>query len=198
MEEQHLSLSEAADALNISERTAYRWIKSGKLRAYKPGRDYWIPESAIREVVKESVVRPKVESRSPSEPSFNDVLAEERRVEARRALERFCERWEAALDVGDFDRRALDEFGAAAEAFLPAVQLALDDEIEHLMAVRGVSRPNSELLYSSTLWPACERLISVGEKAARAYAEGFGAPEAATEGVVVDLQQYRERFAEAS
>ena len=33
MEERHLSLSEAADALNISERTAYRWIKSGKLRA---------------------------------------------------------------------------------------------------------------------------------------------------------------------
>jgi excisionase family DNA binding protein len=79
MEERHLSLSEAADALNISERTAYRWIKSGKLRAYKPGRDYWIPESAIKEVVKESEVRPKVERRSSLEPSFNDILAETER-----------------------------------------------------------------------------------------------------------------------
>jgi excisionase family DNA binding protein len=87
MEERHLSLSEAADTLNISERTAYRWIKSGKLRAYKPGRDYWIPESAIKKVLEESVVRPKVPRRSPSEPSFNDVLEEERRAA-----------WDAAVD----------------------------------------------------------------------------------------------------
>jgi excisionase family DNA binding protein len=79
MEERYLSLSEAADALDISERTAYRWIKTGKLRAYKPGRDYWIPESALAELVEESEVRPKAPRRSPSEPSFNDVLEEERR-----------------------------------------------------------------------------------------------------------------------
>ncbi len=95
MEERHLSLSEAADALNISERTAYRWIKSGKLRAYKPGRDYWIPESAIREVVEESVVRPKTGRRSPSEPSFNDVLAEERRSAAVDGMVGVLELWHA-------------------------------------------------------------------------------------------------------
>jgi excisionase family DNA binding protein len=79
VEERHLSLSEAATALDISERTAYRWIKSGKLRAYKPGRDYWIPESAVKEVVEESKVRPKAESRSSLEPSFEDALEGERR-----------------------------------------------------------------------------------------------------------------------
>ena len=68
MEERHLSLSEAARRLDISERTARRWIKSGKLRAYKPGRDYWIPGSAIKEVVEESKVLPKEESRSSLEP----------------------------------------------------------------------------------------------------------------------------------
>jgi excisionase family DNA binding protein len=77
LEERHLSLSEAAAALDISERTAYRWVKSGKLRAYKPGRDYWIPESAIREVVEESEVRPKAPA--SSQPSFNGLLEEERR-----------------------------------------------------------------------------------------------------------------------
>lgn len=70
MEERYLSLSEAADALDISERTAYRWIDSGKLRAYKPGRDYRIPESAIKEAVEESEVRPKAPPRSREEAAF--------------------------------------------------------------------------------------------------------------------------------
>jgi excisionase family DNA binding protein len=81
MEKSHLALAEAAERLGISERTARRWIKSGKLRAYKPGRDYWIPESAIKEVVEESVVRPKARAARPLEPSFNDALADERRLE---------------------------------------------------------------------------------------------------------------------
>jgi excisionase family DNA binding protein len=79
MEERYLSLSEAADALDISERTAHRWIKSGKLRSYKPGRDHKIPQSAIMEAIEAGEVRPKAPGRSPSEPSFNDVLEEERR-----------------------------------------------------------------------------------------------------------------------
>jgi excisionase family DNA binding protein len=79
MEERYLSLSEAADTLNISERTAYRWIKSGKLRAYKPGRDYWIPESAIREVVEESEVRPKLQAPSSQEKLFNNGVPDKDR-----------------------------------------------------------------------------------------------------------------------
>lgn len=105
MEERHLSLSEAADALNISERTAYRWIKSGKLRAYKPGRDYWIPESAIQQVIEESVVLPKEEVRSSLEPTFNDALVEEGRA-----------RWEAAV----LRARQLREHGRARMAELLA------------------------------------------------------------------------------
>jgi excisionase family DNA binding protein len=85
MEERYLSLSAAADALDISERTAYRWIKSGKLRAYKPGRDYRIPEAALKEAVEESEVHPKARRSSP-EPSFDDVLGDERRAA-----------WEAAV-----------------------------------------------------------------------------------------------------
>jgi excisionase family DNA binding protein len=49
--EDRLSLREAADALGISEVTARRWIKSGKLRAYQPGRKYQIPRSAIDELL---------------------------------------------------------------------------------------------------------------------------------------------------
>jgi excisionase family DNA binding protein len=80
MEDRYLSLTEARDALGISERTAYRWIKAGKLRAYKPGRDYRIPESAIEEAIQAGgEVHPKVESPSSLEPTFNDVLEDERR-----------------------------------------------------------------------------------------------------------------------
>src|SRR5215217_9023478 len=87
VEERRLSLSQAADALDISERTAYRWVKSGKLRAYKPGRDYWIPESAVKEVVEESEVRPKAPAPSSRERSLNDVLFEERRSQAKQRVE---------------------------------------------------------------------------------------------------------------
>ncbi len=74
--EEHLSLAEAAERMGISERTARRLIKSGKLRAYKPGRDYWIPESALTELVEESEVHPKASA--SSQASFNGLLEEER------------------------------------------------------------------------------------------------------------------------
>jgi excisionase family DNA binding protein len=101
VEERHLSLSEAADALDISERTAYRWIKSGKLRAYKPGRDYWIPESAVKEVVEESKVRPKADSRSSLQLPLNGFV--NGFEDERRAV------WDAAADQA----RRLREDGRA-------------------------------------------------------------------------------------
>ncbi len=48
---EHLSLREASDALGISEVSARRWIKSGKLKAYQPGRKYLVPVSAVEELL---------------------------------------------------------------------------------------------------------------------------------------------------
>jgi len=67
MEERHVPLSTVAGRLGVSERTVRRWIKAGKLKAYKPGRDYRIPESALREFVEESEVSPKAQSPLPLE-----------------------------------------------------------------------------------------------------------------------------------
>ncbi len=78
MEERHVPLSTVAGRLGVSERTVRRWIKAGKLKATRPGRDYRIPESAVKSLIEEGEVRPKV-LRSSREPSFNDVLAGERR-----------------------------------------------------------------------------------------------------------------------
>ena len=113
MEESHLSLAEAAERLGISERTARRWIKSGKLRAYKPGRDYWIPESAITELIEQSKVSPKVSA--PPEPSLFNSLEEERRANwrsavddarrlresARARLEGLLKAWQASRERGE-------------------------------------------------------------------------------------------------
>jgi excisionase family DNA binding protein len=102
MEEHYLSLSEAAGALGISERTAHRWIKSGKLRSYKPGRDHKIPESAIIEAIEAGEVRPKAQAPpSPAQPDFNGELDEERRIQALEHLpaifRRCAEEWRKGL-----------------------------------------------------------------------------------------------------
>lgn len=57
--ERRFSLREAAEALGISEITARRWVKSGKLRARQPGRSYQIPESAVEELLSNSPKEPE-------------------------------------------------------------------------------------------------------------------------------------------
>jgi excisionase family DNA binding protein len=61
-EQEWLSLREAADALGISEVSARRWVKSGKLKAAQPGRKYLIPKSAVEELLS-----PKAGASSDSE-----------------------------------------------------------------------------------------------------------------------------------
>src|SRR5215210_2557029 len=82
MEERHVPLSTVAGRLGVSERTVRRWIKAGKLRATRPGRDYRIPESALRELIEEGEVSPKESGRSSPEPSLFNGLEDERRAEA--------------------------------------------------------------------------------------------------------------------
>lgn len=104
MEDRHLTLSEVAGAMGVSERTVRRWIKSGKLRAYKPGRDYRIPESAVRTLVEESEISPKAPRRSSLEPSlFNGVEDERRRAELAKWLEERCGHAYLALPKGEFE-----------------------------------------------------------------------------------------------
>jgi excisionase family DNA binding protein len=126
MEDRHLSLSEVSGSMGVSERTVRRWIKSGKLKAYKPGRDYRIPESAVREFVEESEVYPKAARRSSLEPSlFNGILEEERREATygpwRDFVNRFVDRWEKRIKEGTFDRGSLREFEEIVDDLLPTL-----------------------------------------------------------------------------
>jgi excisionase family DNA binding protein len=124
MEERHLSLSEVAGLMDVSERTVRRWIKSGKLRAYKPGRDYRIPESAVRQFMQESEISPK----ALAPPSLFNGLEDARRAEWENAVRNARElreygqqqigellsAWQASKDRGEDpgERRPyLDEIG---------------------------------------------------------------------------------------
>ena len=69
----HLSLQDAADALGISEVTARRWVKSGKLKAYQPGRRYLIPQEAIEALLKPAEGPPALQA---SDERFLEMVAE--------------------------------------------------------------------------------------------------------------------------
>jgi transcriptional regulator with XRE-family HTH domain len=85
--------------------------------------------------------------------------------EASNALDGFCAHWERRLREGDFDQKALDDFGAAVEGFVPVLKAAFDAERAELPP----GRPGEDTFAGSVLWPAIERLIFVGTKAASAY-----------------------------
>ncbi len=58
LEERFLSTEEVAERLQVDEQTVRRWIKSGKLEAVKPGREWRIPPGAF-EALLESYRSPK-------------------------------------------------------------------------------------------------------------------------------------------
>jgi excisionase family DNA binding protein len=128
-EEQFLSLEDVASRLQVSDQTVRRWIKSGKLTAYKPGLEYRIREADLEEFLRAREVRPKVQRRSPLEPSFNDVLAEEERHAKLAEVKSFIHEyafaranyWEQELERG-----RTKEYRTAASAHNLAI-LAVDE-----------------------------------------------------------------------
>ncbi len=197
VEDQTRSLSEVAGLMGVSERTIRRWIKSGRLKAYKPGRDYRIPESALREFIEESEVSPKALAAPSSEPTFNDVLEEERRRTelaeikesyrpSREGLERYCARWER-ISGDDLDQRAVEEFLQSADEWIPVLADALSSE--YLELARTLDAwGTDELRAASTLQPAVDRYFELYAKLIKLWETRFAEarPVAAP---VIDFQQ---------
>jgi excisionase family DNA binding protein len=134
MEERHVPLSTVAGRLGVSERTVRRWIKAGKLRAYRPGRDYRIPESALREFVEESEISPKAPAPSP-EPSLLNGLEDERRTsEYQRwadVVGGYAAWWEHQIEAGDVDPQSAYAYGAFLEHVQPTLMdLGLQEKRE--------------------------------------------------------------------
>jgi excisionase family DNA binding protein len=56
-EERFLSLEDVAERLQVSDRTVRRWVKDGKLAAYKPGREWRIRPSDLEDFLEARKVR---------------------------------------------------------------------------------------------------------------------------------------------
>jgi excisionase family DNA binding protein len=78
--EEFLSPEEVGDRLGVSVYTVRRWVKTGQLRAFKPGKEYRIREADLEEFIQAREVRPKARSRSPLELTLNGLLEEDRRT----------------------------------------------------------------------------------------------------------------------
>jgi excisionase family DNA binding protein len=148
MEEQHLSLSEAAHRLDISERTTRRWIKSGKLRAFKPGRDYRIPERAISEMMNRSEAYPKAQAPLP----LNDVAG--------------AELLEKALDAAREDMKresqAVNRLHAS-EGVTQSMTGFAEDKVRRELLAAGFPDEHFEGVF----WPLVVRLARVEQENAR-------------------------------
>jgi excisionase family DNA binding protein len=93
-EEEFFSLRDVADRLKVSEQTVRRWVKSGRLKAYKPGLEYRIQASDLQGFLESRT--PKAEAPSPSPPELSE--------EERRMLELAAVEWaRMAPRVRDFE-----------------------------------------------------------------------------------------------
>jgi excisionase family DNA binding protein len=87
-----------AEELGVDVQTVRRWIQSGKLRAFKPGKEYRVREADLEEFLAAREVRPKEAAPSPLEPSLLNGLDEDRRLRYLRPWRTFVHglagRWE--------------------------------------------------------------------------------------------------------
>ena len=150
---------------------------------------------------------PKGERRSSLEPSFNDVLEDERRVaeleEIRQGyrassagLERYCARWEKRIVADDLDRRAAREFLQSAGEWMPVLIDSLIGELRELMRVGGFVDAD-ELRDRSMMQPVADRYIALRDRIQEIWRQRFdGALPAGAQ--VIDLQaKVQERLARA-
>jgi excisionase family DNA binding protein len=103
-----------ADELGVDVQTVRRWIQSGKLRAFKPGKEYRVREADLEEFLAAREVRPKV----VAPPEVAGHTPEERAAIAG-AMASGLE------DVSSAFRRALEDSTSPDELFTIYMQASL-------------------------------------------------------------------------
>jgi len=179
-----------ADELGVDVQTVRRWIQSGKLRAFKPGKEYRVREADLEEFLAAREVRPKAAAPSPQEKLFNNGVLEDGRrpslgevrdtfAPLAEGLNHYCARWEEKLpnlqgtseEVADFfadlqDFRALflrvfqNELYAIAEVLDLGNRYVGESELPHDMAV-GFTQ--GEMYEHSLMHEALKRYSAVGK-----------------------------------
>lgn len=106
-----LTVKEAIEALNVSRRTFYRWLKQGRVHTLKVGRRRMVPLSEIERLKKESLLptpqRPRRSSISAQLDEISSLLIEMRKREEE--AERREEERRKRLEVLAEEIRALRE-----------------------------------------------------------------------------------------
>ena len=122
-DERYLSTEEVAEQLAVDEQTVRRWIKSGRLQAYKPGRAWRIPPDALAAFLED---RRGPLALAPPNPNGSD---EERRaaaeLEAHTGLVRAASRW------GREEAEREDLSAVLAEAVCERLEKVFGDGYEH-------------------------------------------------------------------
>jgi len=139
-----------ADELGVDVQTVRRWIHSGKLKAFKPGKEYRVREADLEEFLAAREVRPK-EVASPSpQPTLNGALEEDRRV----ALEVLSDNLRIHL-TGTADRWIHEaETGLAFTSEDAAITFSIEvnSQAAHLYGfVSEALEPALERLFAGTL-----------------------------------------------
>lgn len=134
---EQLKLPEVARRLGVSEKTARRYIKSGKLPSVFIGGTYRVEEEDLEVFLQGARVSPpgKAPSRSSLEPSlFNGIEGERHDSVYSPWLEfvnGFADRWEQRIAGGTIDQGALDEFVGTIEGLFPILgRLGLQEKQE--------------------------------------------------------------------
>ena len=147
--EELLPLPEAAERLGVSIYTVRRWIKDGKLRAFRPGKEYRVQEADLEEFLAAREVRPKATA-PPSQRSLFNGLEEERRE----ALEILFDNLRIHL-TGTADRWIHEaETGLAFGSEDAAITFSIEvnSQAAHLYGfVSEVLEPALETLFAGTL-----------------------------------------------
>jgi len=132
--EELLSPQEAGDRLGVSVYTVRRWIKEGKLRAFRPGKEYRVRVADLEEFFRTREVHPKAPSRTSPE-ALEEVSEEERlslldgwRESILAVVDKLGKEFEAVQESGDRED-LLTLYSLVAFSRLGASESLEDEEV---------------------------------------------------------------------
>jgi len=205
----YVKLPEVARRLDVSEKTARRMVKSGKLPAVFVGGAYRVSEEDLAEYLEGARVDLSGKAPTSSQPDFNGLLEEEHRravlaeiresySETREGLEHYCDTWEQRIAAGDLDWLAVQGFLEAGDPLLPAMTDAVVSELIEISRVVSATedgRVSKEMLAEASLKPAVDRYHTIGRKLQVMWQERFAETqpaEAAGDNKVADFLAYKD------
>jgi excisionase family DNA binding protein len=115
-----------ADELGVDVQTVRRWIQSGRLRAFKPGKEYRVREGDLEEFLAAREVRPKAQA-EPQRPSLDQVR--DTFAPLAHGLNHYCVRWEEKLPNLQGTREEVADFALDLQDFRAIILRVLEDEL---------------------------------------------------------------------